>query len=93
MKKATITSACECQARLGAELDENRFVLRGWARDRLRKRELPAPAHSIDASEEVFEVGWLCPFCNRNTLRSFDRGGLAYRDGDPPEAASSVPGA
>lgn len=65
-------------------------MLRGWARDRLRKRDLPAPAHSIDASDELFEVGWYCPFCNRNVLRSFDRGGLSYRDVESTTEASAA---
>lgn len=80
LKVATIHSVCECQARLGAELDEHRHVVRGWARDR-RGRELTAPAHSIGANHAMFEVGWACPFCTRNLLRSFDAGGLAFRDG------------
>jgi len=39
-----------------------------------------APAHSIGADEERFDVAWLCPFCIRNTLRSFDATGLAWRE-------------
>jgi hypothetical protein len=89
VKKATITSACECQARLGAELDEHRFVIRGWARGRTRRRELAAPAHSIDAGHEQFEVAWYCPFCNRNVLRSFDTGGLAYREHSPAASGAT----
>lgn len=92
MKKATIYSVCECQARLGAELDEDRHVIRGWARDHRRERELAAPAHSIDADDDQFEVAWFCPFCIRNSLRSFDAAGLSYRtvaDEPEPEAKAA----
>jgi hypothetical protein len=81
VKTATIHSVCECQAKLGAVLDEHRYVVRGFARDRRTGRELVAPAHSIGAKEDKFEVAWLCPFCTRNQARSFDAAGLAYRDG------------
>ncbi|MEZ4223671.1 MAG: hypothetical protein R3B13_22170 [Polyangiaceae bacterium] len=80
MKTAEIHSSCECQARLSAELDEARQVTRGWARDRRRRLEKPAPAHSIGADAERFDVAWFCPFCVRNTLRSFDAAGLAWRE-------------
>lgn len=87
VKTATIQSVCECQAKLGAELDERRLVVRGWARDRRSGKVLVAPAHSIDASASVFHVGWACPFCTRNQLRSFDASGLAYADLGPHAAA------
>ncbi|MBX3181766.1 MAG: hypothetical protein KIT72_12115 [Polyangiaceae bacterium] len=88
MKHAHISTLCECQARLSAELDEHRQVTRGWARhlrDRLsaaqplHEAQVVAPAHSIHASQPRFQVAWLCPFCGRNTLRSFDASGLAWR--------------
>lgn len=79
MKVARVHSRCECQAHLNAELDEQRVALRGWAVDG-RKRELPAPANSIGAERECFDVGWACPFCTRNTLRSFSGTGLVFRD-------------
>ena len=88
MKTATIHSVCECQAKLGAELDERRHVTRGWAADRRSGRETLAPAHSIGASASRFQVGWACPFCTRNVLRSFDATALAYQE----EAASSASG-
>ena len=90
MKTAIVQSACECQARLGAELDEHRRVVRGWARQ--RTRELPAPANALGmgASGERFHVGWACPFCTRNTLRSFDGGALAYQE--KPATPSLPPG-
>jgi hypothetical protein len=91
VKKAIIYSRCECQARLGAELDENKHVIRGWAADIRRRQEEPSPAHSIGADRAKFDVGWLCPFCVRNTLRSFDSGGLAWRE-EPMTADEAAPG-
>ena len=85
MKTALVLSRCECQATLGAELDEKRVVLHGFARDPRRNRELPAPASSMSVTEGRFDVGWYCSFCVRNTLRSFDASSLLYRD--RPEAA------
>jgi hypothetical protein len=77
MKVATIRSVCECQAGLEADLDEKRLVLSGRARDR-RGRVETAPAHSIDAGAEKFQVAWFCPFCIRNQLRPFDASALSY---------------
>lgn len=79
MKRAQIDSVCECQARLGAELDEARCVLSGWAKDRRTGAALPAPAHTIGAGRPQFQVAWSCPFCIRNPLRSFDAEGLTWR--------------
>jgi hypothetical protein len=62
-------SRCECQASLSAQLTEQRFVVTGSAY-REGKRE-SAPAHSIHPENEVFDIGWLCPFCGRNTMRTF----------------------
>ncbi|HVU05246.1 MAG TPA: hypothetical protein VHE30_26040 [Polyangiaceae bacterium] len=90
MKTATIYSVCECQAKLGAVLDEQKYVVRGWARDRRTGRELVAPAHSIGAASSKFQVGWACPFCTRNLLRSFDESALAFV-APPPERTSSPP--
>lgn len=69
---------CECQAKLGAELDEKHRVVRGWARDRRTGRELVAPAHSIRPSDAQFDVGWLCPLCTRNQLRLFEASALSF---------------
>ncbi|MGC4088307.1 MAG: hypothetical protein QM756_10485 [Polyangiaceae bacterium] len=80
MKTAVVNSPCECQARLGAELDERRVVVRGWARDPRRGREELAPANAIGAERSRFDVGWSCPFCTRNVLRSFEAAALSYRD-------------
>jgi len=79
MKVATVHSPCECQAHLSAELDEQRVALRGWATDG-RKRQLAAPANTIGAERERFDVGWACPFCTRNTLRSFTGSALVFRE-------------
>jgi hypothetical protein len=68
-------------------LDEQRRVVRGWARQ--RGREHAAPANSMRPEQESFNVGWACPFCTRNTLRAFSASSLAYREGNelPPDAA------
>jgi hypothetical protein len=81
MSQFSVRSRCECQATLEATLDEQRHVLTGTA-SRGGNREL-APAHSIGASSELFDIGWLCPFCGRNTLRTFDASALR-----PTKAAS-----
>ncbi len=73
---AKVQSVCECQAKLGAELDARRHVVRGWATGR-RGQVLVAPAHSIGADEPRFNIGWACPFCTRNQLRAFDAAALA----------------
>jgi hypothetical protein len=74
MNRWKATSRCECQALLSVILDDQRHVLEGSATQRgLRET---APAHSINASSPHFDVGWLCPFCGRNTLRTFYAGAL-----------------
>jgi len=80
MKVAVISSVCECQARLGAELDERKVALRGWAKDPRRHRELNAPANTIANRNGRFDVGWLCPWCTRNVLRSFNDDSLTFKD-------------
>jgi len=86
MKVTRVHSKCECQVNLCAELDEARVVLRGWAID-ARKLELAAPANSIGAERERFDVGWACPFCTRNTLRSFTASALSFREADAKQAS------
>jgi hypothetical protein len=86
MKVTTVHSRCECQAHLSAELDEQRVALRGWAVD-ARKLQLPAPASTIHPERERFDVGWACPFCTRNTLRSFTAAALAFREADAKKAS------
>jgi hypothetical protein len=78
MKTARISSPCECQARLFADLDEHKHVLKGWAVDRERELERLAPAQSLRSRGDNFDVSWFCPFCIRNTLRSFTATGLAW---------------
>jgi len=91
MKTALVLSRCECQATLGAELDENRVVVHGFARDPRRNRELPAPAIARHPSDQRFDVGWYCPWCIRNTLRSFDASSLSYRERPEPLKKSNAP--
>lgn len=74
MSQSSIQSRCECQATLSATLDEKRHVIAGEAK--LRGVKERAAAHSIGADAERFDVAWLCPFCNRNTLRTFHVGSL-----------------
>jgi hypothetical protein len=74
MRRFSITTRCECQAKLGAIVDEQRNPVEGTATR--RGVTLRAPAHSIGPDSERFDVGWLCPFCGRNTLRSIDAGSL-----------------
>ena len=78
MKSALVESKCECEAKLVAELDEERRVLRGTAKDS-RGRERLAPATAMHSQNGRFDVGFMCPFCTRNVLRSFEADGLAYR--------------
>jgi len=77
--QATIQSRCECQATLSASLNQQRLVLSGWATEPRRRRQESCPAHSIDAEKDVFQVGWLCPFCGRNTMLVFYAGALAFK--------------
>ena len=80
MKIARVESRCECQAQLVAELDEARSVVRGFVSDRARGRELSAPANSAKKfDDKQVDVGWSCPMCTRNTLRTFNVETLAYR--------------
>ncbi len=69
MSQYSVSSPCECQAILTATLDENRKVIAGAA-SRGGSREV-APANSMAATADRFDIGWACPFCGRNTLRSF----------------------
>jgi hypothetical protein len=79
MKIARVESRCECQAQLVAELDEARSVVRGFVSDRARGRELQAPANATKKiGDKQVDVGWSCPMCTRNTLRTFNIETLAY---------------
>ena len=74
MSHFSISSRCECQATLSATLDEKRHVLSGKATRRGTSER--SAAHSIHADNDRFDVGWLCPFCNRNVLRTFHVGAM-----------------
>jgi hypothetical protein len=79
MRQATVRSRCECQSTLVATLDDERQVVHAYVLDKAGEKE-NAPGHSIGASKGAarFDIGWLCPVCGRNTLRSFDAESLAY---------------
>ncbi len=68
----TLQTLCECQAKLGATLDEAGQVLTAWA---VHGYRLTAPALSPSSAGLKFDLVWKCPFCDRNTLRSFQRDG------------------
>ncbi len=90
MSRYIVSTRCECQAILSAELDEHRYALAGWAYRGGAKE--PAPAHSINPSYDRFDIGWLCSFCGRNTLRSFYAGALV-RVGEPSPPPADPPAA
>lgn len=79
MRQAILRTRCECQAVLSATLDESRHVLTAHAETR-DGEILSAPANSIGAKGDHFDVGWLCSACGRNVMRSFHTGALLYRD-------------
>lgn len=89
MKSAIVSSVCECQARLGAEIDEEHNVLRGWMRD-LRGHTEAAPCTRAAGDGERLHLNWLCPYCGRNTLRSFAVEALVFRDPNEPERRPST---
>ena len=74
---------------LGAELDERRMALRGWAKNHRSGKVETSPAHSMHAASVKFQVGWQCPFCTRNTLRSFEAGALSYVESPAKEASAA----
>lgn len=78
MKLARATSRCECQARLVAEVTETGTVVRGMAS--AGGSEQLAPATTVSRGAAQLDVGWLCPFCGRNTLRSFAVASLVFAD-------------
>lgn len=69
---------------LSARLNTERYVITGSA-FRMGQRE-KAPAHVMGPEKARFDIGWLCPFCGRNTLRTFDSDAL-QRSVVPDEAA------
>jgi hypothetical protein len=87
MKTAEVQTRCECQGRLSAVISEAGTVLSGSARQGKEAAEL-APATAMGAGGDQFRVGWLCPLCGRNTLRSFYRGALVFRESSDDRVAS-----
>lgn len=83
MSRYHVSTRCECQALLSAELNDKHQPIAAWAA-RGGARE-SAPAHSIHSELDRFDIGWLCNFCGRNTLRSFYAGALRKLS-DPPAA-------
>lgn len=69
-----VQTRCECQATLTAKLTAERFVVSGSAQ-RYGKKE-SAPAHAIHPEKETFDIGFLCPFCGRNVMRTFSASAL-----------------
>jgi len=84
MKAATVRSVCECQAKLEADLGDDLRVLAGRARRAPRSAPETAPANLIGGAGSVFQIGWFCPFCIRNTLRSFSASALAWHEATEP---------
>ncbi len=80
MKTAIVNSRCECQATLGAELDEHRHIISAWAQKPGADRAENAAATSIGSEKERFDIGWSCPLCERNVLRSYTASGLVWQD-------------
>ena len=93
MRQATVRSRCECQSTLVADLDEKKQVIRAYIVDKHGEREA-APGHSIAPDASHFDIGWLCPVCGRNTLRSFATEALVYVEvAGPPPPPPPPPGA
>ncbi len=87
-----LTSRCECQATLGARLDEQRLVLDGWCARRGVREKAQAMSLGASATAERFDVSWHCPRCGRNSLRTFHEGALLAvpAPAEPPPPASAV---
>ena len=82
------SSRCECQASLTAKLTEERYVVTGSAfRDGRRES---APAHAIEPSNAIFDIGWLCPFCGRNVMRTFAASALQRAPKQPSSQGKSA---
>ncbi len=76
--RATVSSPCECQAQLFAELDTACLVARGWAVPRRGGSPEGAPAIFLGAGQGEFRIGWHCPFCWRNVLRTVGESALLW---------------
>lgn len=79
MKTALVRSRCECQARLVAKLNEQCHIIQAYAAN-LEDQQQPAPSHSMNADRDRFDIGWLCSFCGRNTMRSFYKNALIWKE-------------
>lgn len=88
MKIAQVQTRCECQAVLTADVDASGRVQAG--RTRLYGEDELAPATGMNVGHDQFQVGWLCNICGRNTVRSFYRGALVFRDVPDAPAASAA---
>jgi hypothetical protein len=89
MRVATVRSRCECQASLVALLNESRHVLSAYSVDRSGERD-DAPAHTMGAQSDRFDVGWLCAVCGRNVLRSFWADALGWQEVAEAPAGEAV---
>ena len=89
MRVATVRSRCECQAALVAVLNEGRHVVSAYTVDRSGERD-DAPAHTMGAQHDRFDVGWLCGVCGRNVLRSFWADALGWQEVPAAPAGEAV---
>ena len=87
-----LTSHCECQATLGARLDEQRLVLDGWCTRHGAREKAQAMSLGASATAERFDVSWHCPRCGRNSLRTFHEGALIAvpAPAEPPTPSASA---
>lgn len=77
MNSARVSTSCECQASLFAEVDENLNVIGGVCEDS-RKRQIRAPAAKVLSSNGQLGITFSCPVCTRNVLRTFSLAGIAF---------------
>lgn len=83
MKRALAQTRCECQSTLIATIAEDATVLRGVARTKTDDGvvEVSAPANVVRKyAGGGLDVGFLCPNCGRNTMRTFHLGSLVFAD-------------
>lgn len=83
MKQALAQTRCECQSTLIAAIGEDATVLRGIARTRTDAGvvETKAPANVVRKyAGGGLDVGFLCPHCGRNTMRTFHMGSLVFAE-------------
>ena len=80
MDKSSVSTRCECQATLTADLDASGCVISGAATWPRTGKQESAPAHRATAAGDSFDIAWQCPFCTRNALRSFRRPSVSAAD-------------